>query len=51
MLLYFVKAGDAIKVGVATDLKKRIDSMQTGNPHGIKLLHCIDLPSEKARLM
>jgi hypothetical protein len=51
MLLYFVKAGDAIKVGVATDIKKRIGGMQTGSQHRIKLLHCIDLPSEKARLM
>jgi len=51
MFLYFVRAGDAIKVKVATDIKTRIDGMQTGRPYKIKLLHCIDLPSEKARLM
>jgi hypothetical protein len=49
MLLYFIKAGDAIKVGIASDIIKRIDGMQTGSSHKIKLLHSIELPSDKAR--
>ena len=43
MFLYFIEAGDAIKVGVASDVENRISNMQTGNAHKIKLLHSVDM--------
>lgn len=49
MILYFIRAGDAIKVGIASDLNKRIGAIQTSSPHKINLVHSIDLSYEKAR--
>jgi hypothetical protein len=41
MLLYFVRTGDAIKLGVEINIKKRIDAMENDSFHRIKLFHCI----------
>ena len=49
MYLYFIKAGNAIKVGVTEDLKKRICELQVGNPIEMELLHAIGLSPEKAQ--
>jgi hypothetical protein len=49
MYVYFIKAGDAIKVGIATDINSRMVSVQVGNPHKIKLLHSISTSEQHAR--
>jgi hypothetical protein len=49
MYVYFIKAGDAIKVGIASDVTKRLINVQVGNPHKIDLLHSLDVSEEKAR--
>ena len=42
MYVYFIEAGDAIKVGIASDVTKRLINVQVGNPHKIDLLHSLD---------
>ena len=49
MYVYFVKAGDAIKVGIATDIKGRLISIQVGNPYKVGLIHYIETTEENAR--
>ncbi len=49
MYVYFIKTGDAIKVGIATDVNSRTISIQVGNPHKIELLHTISTSEEHAR--
>jgi hypothetical protein len=49
MYVYFIQTGDAIKVGIASDLTKRMVSVQVGNPHKIKVLHSINTSEEEAR--
>ncbi len=43
MVVYFVRAGNkgAIKIGVARDIKKRLATMQTGNPFELKVIATI----------
>ena len=43
MFVYFVQAGSrgAIKIGIARNIKKRMDTMQTGNPFKLNLLAAI----------
>lgn len=43
MVVYFVRAGNkgAIKIGVARDVKKRLATMQTGNPFELKVIALI----------
>ena len=45
--VYFVQAGDAIKVGIATNVDQRIVSLQVGNPHQVELIHKIATSKEK----
>ncbi|NWG01692.1 MAG: GIY-YIG nuclease family protein [Syntrophaceae bacterium] len=49
MYVYFIQTGDAIKVGIASDLTKRMVSVQVGNPHKIEVLHSISTSEEEAR--
>jgi hypothetical protein len=49
MYVYFIRTGDAIKIGIGTDVTKRIVSIQVGNPHKIELLHTINTSEEEAR--
>lgn len=49
MYIYFIRAGDAIKVGVTTDVAKRMMAIQVGNPHKILLLHSINLSKKHVR--
>ncbi len=51
MFLYFIEAGDAIKVGVATNVESRMIDIQVGNAGKIKLIHSISLIKDKARKM
>lgn len=39
--VYFVQAGDSIKIGVTVDLGARISALQTSTPHKLKLLKAI----------
>lgn len=36
--VYFIQAGDAVKIGYSSGVTKRMQSMQTGNHHGLVLL-------------
>lgn len=38
--VYFMQAGEFVKVGVAIDIKTRMAMLQIGCPYSIKLLHC-----------
>jgi hypothetical protein len=49
MNVYFIKTGDAIKVGIATDVNSRLVSVQVGNPHKMTLLHSISTSEQHAR--
>lgn len=49
MYVYFIQTGDAIKVGIASDLAKRMVNVQVGNPHKIEVLHSISTSEEEAR--
>ena len=49
MFLYFIKAGDAIKIGLGDDIEKRMITLQVGNPNRLDLLHSIDLPDQEAK--
>ncbi len=49
MYVYFIKTGDAIKVGITSDVNKRTIEIQVGNPHKVELLHTIDTSEENAR--
>ena len=49
MYVYFIRTGDAIKVGIATDLTKRMVNVQVGNPHKIEVLHYIGTSEDEAR--
>ena len=49
MDVYFFKAGDAIKVGFASDVNRRLVAIQVGNPSKVELLHTISMSDVKAR--
>lgn len=36
--LYFIKAGDRVKIGTSNDVDKRIKQIQTGNPDTVEKL-------------
>jgi hypothetical protein len=38
--LYLIKCKEAYKIGVATDVRSRIASLQTGNPYKLELADC-----------
>lgn len=39
--VYFLRAGDFVKIGWARDVEKRIKALQTANPHELELLGVI----------
>lgn len=43
--VYFIRVGDTCKIGVTTDVKKRLASLQTANPTTISLL--VTIPGDK----
>lgn len=46
--VYFITDGtNAVKIGVAKDVKKRLGSIQTGNPRKVSVLYLIKCDSEK----
>jgi hypothetical protein len=49
MFLYFIKGGDAIKVGITDNVEKRLIGIQTGNPSKVELLQSISMSDEEAR--
>jgi hypothetical protein len=48
MDVYFIKTGDTIKVGIASNINRRMVELQVGNPHKIELLHTISTSEENA---
>jgi hypothetical protein len=49
--IYFIRAGDFIKIGQSKDWKARLGQMQTGSPHAlIPLLVLVGEPSLEKRL-
>lgn len=46
MFVYFIRAGNqgAIKIGVASDVKQRLEQLQTGNAFELKVLALIPCP-------
>ena len=45
--LYIVKGADAIKIGVACNVNRRIAQLQTGNPNSLELMGLIYFPNRK----
>lgn len=43
--VYFIQCGGLVKIGVATDVRGRLATLQTGNPAELRLLLCI--PGDK----
>lgn len=43
--VYFLRAGDFVKIGYTTDLASRLKRLQTGSPHELRLL--VLLPGTK----
>lgn len=41
MSVYFISNGAYVKIGVASNPKKRLKALQTGNPHKLELLRVI----------
>ena len=48
--VYFIQAGDFIKIGIAKDVSCRLDALQTGNHRKLKLLKTIEMPSYQIAL-
>lgn len=46
--VYFITDGQYIKIGKATDIKSRLDSMQTGNAKKLTLMYAVPLKSDRA---
>jgi len=50
-MIYAIRAGEAIKFGVAKNPAQRLKELQTGCPHKLELVAVMDLPHENERLM
>ncbi|WP_422383230.1 GIY-YIG nuclease family protein [Roseibium album] len=37
--LYFIKCGEFVKIGITSDIRKRLGEIKNGNPHDLELLH------------
>jgi predicted GIY-YIG superfamily endonuclease len=48
MNVYFIRAGEhgAIKIGVAKNVKARLDQLQTGNHQDLQIIHVIEAKGE-----
>lgn len=40
--VYFIAQGDLVKIGVSTDVKKRVYALTTSNPRALRLIRRID---------
>lgn len=40
--VYFIKAGEYLKIGIAKDVKARLSTLQTGNPIRFELCGIVD---------
>ena len=45
--VYFISDGNYIKIGVATDLLRRLASLQTGNPNKLEVKCIIEFESKR----
>ena len=41
-MVYFISDGERIKIGFTTDIRQRLNSLQTANSNKLKLLYRID---------
>lgn len=46
--VYFIQASNAIKIGIASDVERRIVDLQVGNPHRIELIHAAQILKQDA---
>ena len=46
--VYFIKAQNNTKIGVARNVERRIKQIQNGNPYVLNLITCIKMPSSKS---
>lgn len=44
MYLYFIKADNAVKIGLAQDTKIRLSALQTAHPGIMEIMHDIKIP-------
>lgn len=51
MYLYFISDSENIKVGIAKDIRKRIKSLQTGNPYGLTVYRTVKIPEAYAKII
>lgn len=49
--VYFIQAGNAVKIGIASDVERRIVDLQVGNPHKIELIHTIHVSRQDALML
>jgi len=49
VFLYFIQAGDAIKIGITNNISARMREVQVGNPFKVTLLYSIPFEEENAR--
>jgi hypothetical protein len=46
-MVYFIQAGNAVKIGYAKEVNQRLKALQTGHHEKLTVLHTIITPDEK----
>lgn len=46
-LVYFIESGQHIKIGLTTDVNKRLNTLQTGSPHPLRVVDTIEFENKK----
>lgn len=49
--LYFIQCGQFVKVGITTDIDKRLNALKAGNPYPLRVASVVDIPSVFDRLV
>lgn len=49
MKLYFIVSGEFVKVGLASDVRRRLEVLRTGNPHPMRIAAWRTVPAAMAR--
>lgn len=50
-ILYFIQCGQFVKVGITTDMEKRVRALKAGNPYPLRVASMVDIPSMYDRLV
>lgn len=50
-ILYFIQCGQFVKVGITTDIDKRVNALKAGNPYPLRVASVVDIPSAFDRLV